>query len=80
MQERQLSFFIMYLSTLTSKVYLLVNFFFLKLHIIFILQWISFILGKIKRRTSRHVACKRDNSYFLGYVLIFLSVQALPFG
>ena len=34
----------------------------------------------IKRRTSRHVACKGDNSHTFRYVLISLDDRGLPFG
>ena len=44
-RETILSFFVMYLSPLMSKVYSLVNLF-LKLYITFILQWIVFIFGR----------------------------------
>ena len=50
MQKRQLSLSplsVMYLSPLTSEVYLLVNFF-LKLYVNFTLQWIAFIFGRDK--------------------------------
>ena len=47
MQERQLSFSVMYLSPLTSEVYLLVNLF-TKLYVTFTLQWIAFIFGRDK--------------------------------
>ena len=85
----------MYLSPLTSKVYLLVNRFFVvvfsEIYITFILQWIAFIFGRDldpiyiiiiiiirsevgMKRSSRRMACKRDNSHFLRYLLIFLEV------
>ena len=44
-RETTLSFFIMYLSPLASKVYLLVNLF-SKLYITFILQWIAFMFDR----------------------------------
>ena len=46
-RETTLTLFVMYLSLLTSEVYLLVNLF-TKLHITFILNWITgtFIFGK----------------------------------
>ena len=46
-RERTLTFSVMYLSPLTSEVYLLVNLF-SKLHVTFILHWIAFIFGKDK--------------------------------
>ena len=42
-----LTFSIMYLSPLTSEIYLLVNLF-SKLYVTFILQWIAFIFGRDK--------------------------------
>ena len=33
-----------------------------------------------KRRTSRRVTCKRDNSQFLHYILISPDVRGVPFG
>ena len=44
-RETTLTFFDMYLSSLTSEVYLLVNLY-SKLHVTFILQWIAFIFGR----------------------------------
>ena len=44
-REMTLSFFVTYLSPLTSEVYLLVNFF-SKLYVTFILQWTAFIFGR----------------------------------
>ena len=44
-REITLTLFVMYLSPLMSKVYLLVNFF-SKLYVTFILQWIAFIFGR----------------------------------
>ena len=41
------TFSIMYLSPLTSEIYLLVNLF-SKLYVTFILQWIAFIFGRDK--------------------------------
>ena len=75
------SFFVMYLSPLTSEVYPLVNlFFFFQSYILslFFSGLLSYLIG-VQRRTSKHVACKRDNSHFLRYVLISLDVQCLPF-
>ena len=46
-QETTLPSFVMYLSPLTSEVYLLVNIF-SKLYVTFILHWIAFIFGKDK--------------------------------
>ena len=46
-RETTLSFFVMYLSLLSSEVYLLVNLL-LKLYVIFILQWIVFIFVRNK--------------------------------
>ena len=40
-RETTLTFFVMYLSPLTSEVYL-----FSKLYVTFILQWIAFICGR----------------------------------
>ena len=46
-RETTLTFSVMYLSPLTSEVYLLVNPF-SKLHVTFILHWIAFIFGRDK--------------------------------
>ena len=40
---------------------------------------LSYLVG-IKRRMIRRVLCKRDNSYFLRYVLISSDLRGLPFG
>ena len=45
--ETTITFFVMYLSPLTSVVYLLVNLF-SKLYVTFILYWIAFIFGRDK--------------------------------
>ena len=47
-----------------SKVYLLVNLFFRGYMLPFFFSGLIPYLVGIKRRTSRHVACKRDNSHF----------------
>ena len=44
-RETTLTFSIMYLSPLTSDIYLLVNLF-SKLYVTFTLQWIAFIFGR----------------------------------
>ena len=44
-RETTLTFFTMYISPLTSEVYLLVNLF-SKLYVTFILHWIAFIFGR----------------------------------
>ena len=84
-RETTLTFFVMYLSPLTSEVYLLVNLF-SKLYVTFILHWIAFIFGRDEeedqqacgvQETSRRVGCKRDNSHFLCYVLISPKVEIL---
>ena len=62
----------------SSQVNLLVNLF-SKLYVTFTLQWIAFIFGRMKRTTSRCVVCKRDNSHFVRYVLIYPDVGGLPF-
>ena len=57
--------------------------FFSNLYATFILQWIAFILGRDEEEdqyTCRHVTYKRDNSYFLRYVLISPDVPGLPLG
>ena len=46
-RETTLTFFVMYLSPLTSEVYLLVDLF-SKLNVTFTLQWIAFIFGRDK--------------------------------
>ena len=55
---------------LMSKVYLLVNFFFQSYMLpLFFNGLLSYLVG-IKKRSSRRVTCKRDNSYFLRDILI----------
>ena len=71
-----LIFFVMYLSSLTSVVCLLVNLF-SKLYVTFILSGLLSYLVGIKRRTSRRAECKRDNSHFLRYILIAHEVEIL---
>ena len=78
-QETTLILFVMYLSPLTSEVYLLVNLF-TKLYITFILIGLLSYLVEMRMRTSRHVVCKRENSHFLRYVLISLDIRDLPCG
>ena len=56
-----LTFSIMYLSPLTCEIYLLVNLFQSYILPSFFSGLLSYLVG-IKRRTSRHVGCKRDNS------------------
>ena len=63
-RETTFAFSVMYLSPLMSKVKLLVNLF-SKLYITCILSGLLSYLVGIKRRISRHVPCKRDNSHFL---------------
>ena len=46
-RKTNLTFSVMYLSPLTSEVYLLVNLF-SKLYVTFTLQWIAFMFGKDK--------------------------------
>ena len=46
-RETTLTFFVMYLSPLTSEVYILVNLL-SKLYVTFILQWIAFIFDRDK--------------------------------
>ena len=52
---KRVTFFVMYLSRLMSKVYLLVNLF-SKIHVTFILQWIAFIFGKDEEEDQK--ACR----------------------
>ena len=73
-RETTLTFSVMYLSPLTSEVYLLVNLF-SKLYVTFTLQW---IVG-IKRRTSRHLGFKRDSSHFIIPGMWGYNVFAFPF-
>ena len=61
-RETTLTFFIKYLSTLTSKVYLLVNFFQSYMSPLFFIGLLSYLV-ETKSRTSRHMVCKRDNSH-----------------
>ena len=68
-QETILNFFVMYLSSLMSEVNLLVNFFQSYMLPLFFSGLLSYLVG-MKRRISRHVTCKRDNSHFPRYVLI----------
>ena len=44
-REITITFFVIYLSPLTSEVYLFVNLF-SKLYVTFIFQWIAFIFGR----------------------------------
>ena len=44
-KETTLTFFVIYLSPMTSEVYLLANLF-SKLYVTFILQWIAFIFSR----------------------------------
>ena len=75
MQERQL-LLSTYLSPLMSKVYLLVNLFQSYMLPLLLSGLLSYLVEK-KRRTSRPVVCKRDNSHFLRYVLISPEVKIL---
>ena len=68
-RETTLTFFAMYLSPLTSKVYLFVKLFQSYMLPLFLNGMLSYLIG-IKLRISSHVFCKRDNSVFLCYVLI----------
>ena len=78
-RETTLTFFVMYLSPLSPR---------FTFWLIFIQSYmlpLSFIglrsyLKEMKRRTSRRVVCKSDNSHFLRYVLISLDIRCLPFG
>ena len=51
MQERQLTLSVVYLSPMTSEVYLLVNLF-SKLYVTFTLQWIAFIFVRDKEENQ----------------------------
>ena len=62
----------------SSEVYLLVNFFQSYMLPLFFGGLLSYLV-RVKR-TNRHVTYKRDNSYFLCYVLISFDVPGLPFG
>ena len=85
-RETTLTLFIMYLSPLTSEVYLLVNLFNLLVNLFFQSCMLplffsglpSYLVG-MKKRTSRRVVCKRNNAHFLHYVLISLDIRDLPF-
>ena len=61
-----------------SQVYLLVNLIQSYMLPLYFSGLLSYLAG-MKRRTSRHVTCKRDNSHLLHYVLNLLDVQGLPF-
>ena len=63
LHARETTLFVMYLSPRTSEVYLLVNLFFFQSYILslFFSGLLSYLVG-MQRRTSKHVACKRDNS------------------
>ena len=68
-RETTLTSSVIYLSALTSKVYLLVNPFFESYMLpIFFSGLLSYLVG-IKRRTRRCVTYKRENSHLLRYVL-----------
>ena len=57
-----------------------VNLFFQSLMLpLFFNGLLSYLVG-MKRKTSRRVACKRDNFHFLHYVLISPDVRGLLFG
>ena len=77
-RETTRTFFVMYLSPLTSKIYLWVTLFISKLYMVplFFSGLLSYLIG-VKRRTSKHLACKRDNSHFLCYVLISYEAELL---
>ena len=60
-RKTALTFFIMYLSPLTSEVYLLVDLF-SKLYVTFILQWIAFVFGKDKEEDQ--LACGMQERQF----------------
>ena len=75
-RETTLTFFVMYLSSLMSEVYLLVNLFFSYMLTLFFSGLLSYLVG-IKRRTSRHVTCKKENSHFLHYLLITPEAEIL---
>ena len=51
----------------SAEVYLLVNFFFKFKLLLLFNGLLSYLVG-MKRRTSRRVACKTDNSHFLRYL------------
>ena len=75
-RETTLTSSVMYLSPLTSEVYLLINLL-PKLYLpLFFSGLLSYLVG-MKRRTSRHVTYKTDNSHFLCYVLIFPEKEIL---
>ena len=67
----------MYLSPLTSEVYLLVNLFFQSCMLPLLFSGLLSYMVGVKRSTSKHVGCKRDNSHFLCYVLISPEVEIL---
>ena len=75
-RETTLTFSVMYLSPLMSKFYLLLDLFQSYMLPLFFNELFSYLVG-IKRRTSRLVACKRDNSHFLCYVLIYPEAKIL---
>ena len=59
-RETTLTFSVMYLSPLMSEVYLLINIFFQSYMLpLFFSGLLSYLVG-IKRRTRRHVVCKRQ--------------------
>ena len=72
-REITLTFSVMYLSPLTSEVYLLVNLFQSCMLPLLVSGWLSYLVG-IKRRC---VGCERDNSHFLCFVLISPEVEIL---
>ena len=68
-RETTHTFLVMYLSPLMSEVCLLVNLFFQSYMLpLFVSRLLSYLVG-MKRRTSRHVTCKKNTSHFLYYVL-----------
>ena len=56
----------------SSQIYLLDNLFQRYMLPLFLVGMLSYLVG-MKRRTSRRVTCKRDNSHFLRYVPMYLS-------
>ena len=66
-REMTLTFFVMYLSPLTSEVYLLVDLFQSYMSPLFFIGLLLCLVG-MKRRTSRRAVCKSYNSHFLRYV------------
>ena len=78
MQERQLSLscYVLFSPEVIPGLPFGLQFFQSDMLPVFFSGLLVYLVG-MKRRTSRHVTCKRDNSHFHHYVLIFLEAEIL---